>query len=79
MFDGDTLNIISIKTKELKKEFAKIFNPLNTMFISKNDGYLEGGLIKDQWVLGRWTDKRSGYWSLSVLYVLTKIKIKNNT
>lgn len=48
MFDGDTLNIISIKTKELKKEFAKIFNPINTMFISKNDGYLEGALIKDQ-------------------------------
>ena len=47
-FDGDTLNIISIKSTEFKKKLMKIFNPRNTMFISKNDGYVEGGLIKDQ-------------------------------
>ena len=48
MFDGDTLNIISIKSNEFKKKLMAIFNPRNTMFISKNDGYVEGGLIKDQ-------------------------------
>jgi DNA-directed RNA polymerase beta' subunit len=47
-FDGDTLNIISIKSNEFKKKLMAIFNPRNTMFISKNDGYVEGGLIKDQ-------------------------------
>lgn len=47
-FDGDTLNIISLKSNEFKKKTKKIFNPRNTMFISKNDGYCQGHLIKDQ-------------------------------
>lgn len=50
-FDGDTLNIISLKSNEFKKEFSRVFDPRNTMFISKNDGYCQGALIKDQ-ILG---------------------------
>ena len=49
-FDGDTLNIISIKSNEFKKAFRKVFDPRNTMFISKNTGYCTGGLIKDQMI-----------------------------
>jgi hypothetical protein len=48
MFDGDVLNIISLKGSEFKKKFKRIFNPRNTLFISKNDGYCQGELIKDQ-------------------------------
>ena len=47
-FDGDVLNIVSLKGKEFKKKFKKIFNPRNSIFISKNDGYCQGELIKDQ-------------------------------
>ena len=47
-FDGDTLNIISLKSNEFKKEFSRVFDPRNTMFISKNTGYCQGKLIKDQ-------------------------------
>ena len=40
-FDGDVLNIVSLKTNEFKKKFKRNFNPRNTMFVSKNDGYCE--------------------------------------
>jgi DNA-directed RNA polymerase beta' subunit len=48
-FDGDVLNIISLKTKELKKAFVS-FNPRLNMFISRNDGMFNNdfNLLKDQ-------------------------------
>jgi DNA-directed RNA polymerase beta' subunit len=48
-FDGDVLNIVSLKTKELKKAF-RAFNPRLNMFISRNDGLFnnEFNLLKDQ-------------------------------
>lgn len=49
-FDGDTLNIVSLKSNEFKKKFKQIFNPRNTMFVSKNTGYCQGMLIKDQMI-----------------------------
>lgn len=49
-FDGDILNIISLKTKKLAKEFDKSFNPRKNMYISRNDGLFnnEFNLFKDQ-------------------------------
>lgn len=49
-FDGDILNIISLKTKEAAEEFDKAFNPRKNMFISRNDGLFnnEFNLLKDQ-------------------------------
>ena len=49
-FDGDTLNVISLKTKKLAKAFNKIFNPRFNLFISRNDGMFNNdtNLIKDQ-------------------------------
>jgi len=49
-FDGDTLNIISLKTKELKKAYDKAFNPRKNLPISRNDGLFndEFNLLKDQ-------------------------------
>lgn len=49
-FDGDTLNVISLKTKKLAKAFNKIFNPRYNLFISRNDGLFNAdtNLIKDQ-------------------------------
>lgn len=48
-FDGDVLNIISLKTKKLVKGFAA-FNPRYNMFISRNDGLFNNdfNLLKDQ-------------------------------
>lgn len=50
MFDGDILNIISLKTKKLIKEYDKAFNPRKNMFISRNDGLFNDdfNLFKDQ-------------------------------
>lgn len=49
-FDGDILNIISLKSKELKKAYKKIFDPVDNMFISRSDGLFNEsyGLLKDQ-------------------------------
>ena len=49
-FDGDILNIISLKSKDLKKEFRKAYNPRDNMFISRTDGQYNRayGLLKDQ-------------------------------
>lgn len=41
VFDGDILNVISLKTKTLTKEFDKAFNPKTNMFISRNDGLIK--------------------------------------
>ena len=49
-FDGDNLNIYSLKTNDLKRKFDKILNPAKSMFISRNDGRIDGQnfLKKDQ-------------------------------
>lgn len=49
-FDGDILNIVSLKSKDLKKEFRKAYNPRDNMFISRTDGQYNRayGLLKDQ-------------------------------
>ena len=49
-FDGDILNIISLKTKSLEKAYNKIFNPRLNMFISRNDGMFNSdlSLFKDE-------------------------------
>lgn len=49
-FDGDVLNIISLKSKHLAKAYNKIFNPRFNLFISRNDGNFntDMNLFKDQ-------------------------------
>lgn len=49
-FDGDNLTIISLKTKELVKEYESVFNPRKSMYISRNDGLFNAdfNLFKDQ-------------------------------
>ena len=49
-FDGDVLNIISLKSKKHIKAFNKTFNPVTSMFISRNDGLFNDdfNLLKDQ-------------------------------
>ena len=37
-FDGDTLNILLIINKEFQVAAENVFNPRNSMYISKNDG-----------------------------------------
>jgi hypothetical protein len=50
VFDGDILNIISLKTKKLMIAYDKSFNPRKNMFVSRNDGLFndEFNLFKDQ-------------------------------
>lgn len=49
-FDGDVLNIISIKAKDLKKAFRRVYNPRDNMLISRDNGLYDSthGLLKDQ-------------------------------
>lgn len=49
-FDGDILNIISLKTKKLAKAYEKSFNPRTNMYTSRNDGLFNDdfNLLKDQ-------------------------------
>ena len=37
-FDGDTLNILLIINKDFQVAAENVFNPRNSMYISKNDG-----------------------------------------
>lgn len=37
-FDGDTLNILLIINKDFQEAAEYVFNPRNSMYISKNDG-----------------------------------------
>lgn len=50
VFDGDILNIVSLKTKKLEEAYDKIFNPKFNMYISRNDGCFNNdfNLFKDQ-------------------------------
>ena len=49
-FDGDVLNIISIKITAMAKEYYKKLDPMRNIFISRNDGFYnaEAGIFKDQ-------------------------------
>jgi len=49
-FDGDVLNIISVKSNEFKSKFKRIFDPRRSMFVDRNTGYFnsDAGLLKDQ-------------------------------
>ena len=49
-FDGDILNIVSLKTKSLEKHFDKYFNPRKNLFISRNDSLFnpDANLLKDE-------------------------------
>lgn len=49
-FDGDVLNIISIKITSMAKEYYKKLDPMRNIFISRNDGFYnaEAGIFKDQ-------------------------------
>lgn len=49
-FDGDALNIYSLKTKLMIKAHVKSYDPTRNLFISRNDGLFnsEMNLIKDQ-------------------------------
>lgn len=50
MFDGDVLNIVSLKTKEIADAYDKVFNPRKNLFVSNNDGMFNNdmNLFKDQ-------------------------------
>ena len=52
-FDGDVLNIISLKITSMANEFYKKMNPRNNLFIDRNDGSYNSaaGIFKDQ-ILG---------------------------
>lgn len=49
-FDGDVLNVVSLKTEEIAKAFNKVFNPKTNLFISRNNGNFNNdmNLYKDQ-------------------------------
>lgn len=49
-FDGDILNIISLKNKEMAKKYNATLSPRKSMTISRNDGMFNDdfNLLKDQ-------------------------------
>lgn len=47
MFDGDTLNILSIINKEFA-EAMRIFNPAESMIISRNDSYVNSEILPNR-------------------------------
>lgn len=49
-FDGDVINLISIKSNEFKKAFNRILNPRNSFFVDRNTGLFNDQchLLKDQ-------------------------------
>ena len=51
-FDGDILNIVSLKFGEVSKVFDEKFNPRKNMFVSRNDGTFNDNrnLLKDQMI-----------------------------
>lgn len=44
-FDGDVLNILYIINKEFYEAANRVLNPRNSMYISKNDGYTNSGVL----------------------------------
>ena len=49
-FDGDILNIISLKNKKMSKKYSATLSPRKSMIISRNDGMFNNdfNLLKDQ-------------------------------
>lgn len=47
-FDGDALNVHLIINKAFEEYAIKIFNPRNALYISHNDGYINGGIIHNK-------------------------------
>jgi hypothetical protein len=49
-FDGDTLNIVELLSKEFKKKYGQVLSPRTGFLLSKNDGRLNSNfsLLKDQ-------------------------------
>lgn len=43
--DGDVLNVYMIINKEFYERSFEVLNPKNSMYISNNDGYLNGQVI----------------------------------
>jgi len=67
-FDGDTLNVLHIINEDFYRAANEIFNPRNSMYISRGDGMLNSGVLpkKDSLVnvntlnymsLNKYTDK----------------------
>lgn len=52
-FDGDVLNIISLKITSMAENYYRKLNPRSNIFVDRNDGSynMEAGLFKDQ-ILG---------------------------
>ena len=52
-FDGDVLNILSIKITSIAQEYYRKLNPVNNIFISRNDGKynLDTSIYKDQAII----------------------------
>lgn len=48
--DGDVLNINALKIDSVKEEYYEKLNPMNNIFIDRNDGKysLDASLLKDQ-------------------------------
>ena len=48
--DGDVLNIISLKITSIADEYYRKLNPVNNIFISRNDGKYnsDAAIFKDQ-------------------------------
>lgn len=51
-FDGDILNIVSLKTDKMAKAYDSTFNPRKNMYVSRNDGLFNDdfNLLKDQMI-----------------------------
>lgn len=47
-FDGDVLNILWIINKTFQEDAERVFNPRNAMFISRNDGYMDGSMTHNR-------------------------------
>ena len=54
-FDGDVLNIVSLKSKDIEKAYKEAFNPRDNLYVSRNDGLFnpDMNLFKDQ-IIGLW-------------------------
>ena len=44
-FDGDVINVLHIISDAFFKRTNQVFNPRNAMYISRNDGMLNSGVL----------------------------------
>lgn len=47
-FDGDVLNVLLIINEDFKNQAERILNPRNAMYVSKNDGKLDSGMVPNK-------------------------------